>query len=239
MEIVALELLASRPAPVGAITLAATWRAAGIERGEATAGRFLRSLDERSLTTSLGATKGRILTAKGSARLEQLRDEQRFSLHELALSRALAGSDISELTDLLNVRRLVEIECAGLAAIRATEDERASLIRLAQDHQHLATGSEETTIPSMTFHRHIAEASHNLPLIAIANLLLDPANDPLEKLLAMISHGIGDTGHQLDDHIVLAEAIQRGDAAAAREAMDTHITRLLAAVGRYTDIHPG
>lgn len=239
IEFVALELLASQSEPVGAVKLAAAWRNAQIERGEATAGRFLRSLDARALTVNEGSTRGRVLTEKGLARLEQLRELRRHSANELALSRALTDPEMSDLTDLLNVRRLVEIECAGLAAIRATGPERERLLQHAHAHQQLANTHdvEGTTSPSMTFHRLIAEASHNQPLIAIATMLLDPANDPLEKLLSRISHGIGDTGHQLDDHTVLAEAIARGDSEAARDAMVTHISRLLAAVSRYTDAY--
>lgn len=230
MERLALELLATQDGPVGAIRLTAAWRAAGIDRGEATAGRFLRSLDEQELTTSAGSTHGRTLTAKGSSRLRQLLADERLRAQEGALTRALTTSDTAELVDLLLVRKLVEAECAAMAALRATDDERREILRQAQGHSHIDPTANDTTEPSMTFHRLIAEASHNHPLQAIARMLLDPANDPLERLLSQISVNIGDTMHQLDDHLAVADAIAAGDANTARQVMEVHVDRLLAAV---------
>ncbi len=237
MERTALELLASSTEPVGAIRLASVWRAQGVDRGEATAGRFLRELDERELTTSAGATRGRVLTGKGEERLRHLRDAARLAARETALTDAFVASDVEELVDLLTVRKLVETECAALAARRATGSERAELLRQANGHQSLAGAPQDTTTPSMTFHRLVAEASHSRPLAAMVGLLLDPANDPLEKVLATISHDLGDTAHQMDDHVVLADAIARGDESAARAIMAAHVDRLLGAVQRYLSDH--
>ena len=236
MERTALELLASSTEPVGAIRLASVWRAQGVDRGEATAGRFLRGLDERELTTSAGATRGRVLTGKGEERLRQLREAARLAAHESALSEAFITPEVEELLDLLTVRKLVETECAALAARRATPDERSEIVRQASCHQALA-GQADTTTPSMTFHRLVVEASHSRPLTAMARILLDPANDPLEKLLTTISHDVGDTAHQMGDHIGLAAAISRGDETAAREIMSAHVDRLLSAVQRYLHDH--
>lgn len=233
MERIALELLAAEEGPVGAIRLTATWRAAGIDRGEATAGRFLRSLDERQFTVSAGSTHGRTLTDKGSLHLQRLQVEQRLRSQEAALAQALTTSDTAELVDLLLVRKLVEAECAAMAAMRATDEERQELLRQATDHTHLDPTAIDTTAPSMTFHRLIAEASHNRPLQAIARMLLDPMNDPLERLLSQISVNVGDTLHQMDDHLSVASAIANGDSDTARQVMEMHVDRLLAAVDLY------
>ena len=234
MERLTLELLATEEGPVGAIRLASTWRVAGIVRGEATAGRFLRMLDDQDLTTTAGSTHGRTLTTKGTMRLEQLQSEERQRAREDALTRALNPTDAADLTDLLLVRKLVEAECAAMAADRATEVERAEILRQAEGHASIDYVTTDTSVPSMTFHRLIAEASHNRPLQAIAQMLLDPTNDPLEQLLSQISADLGDTAHQLEDHMTVAEAIVSGDGEAARESMRLHVDRLLTAVRQYT-----
>lgn len=238
MERLALELLAAEDEPVGAIRLAATWRASGIVRGEATAGRFLRKLDDLELTASAGSTHGRTLTAKGVDHLRRLQIDERQRAREDALTQALTVTDTSDVTDLLLVRKLVEAECAAMAAIRATDEERAEILREARGHTSIDPSTTDTSVPSMTFHRLIAEASHNRPLQAIAHMLLDPANDPLERLLSQISANLGDTMHQLNDHVLVAEAIDDRDPNAARETMRHHVDRLLTAVQQFTRSEP-
>src|SRR5699024_9390781 len=122
---------------------------------------------------------------------------------------------LSDLMDLLRMRRLVEVEAARMAAIRATPDDIVRLT-VAANHHGGDDLPRDTTAPSMDFHRLIARSSHNRIVGAVALLLLDPSNDPLEKLLELISYETGATLEQLGDHGALVEAIRehRADDAA-------------------------
>lgn len=233
MELVTLTVLAEAEEPVGSIRLMETFHRTGIMVAEATVGRYLRQLDERGLTESPNAKKGRLITAAGRQRLAQLQILQRQDRHGARLQDAVKATDLRELIDLLYVRRAVEIEAARLAATRATDEEIAQLATFAEAHIDRVSEDHEITEPSMNFHRMIAEASHNRMVIAVTLLLLDPANDPLEKILETIAL---DTGMMIDhasDHLELAAALQARDPQAAETTMRHHMDKLIHAVEEY------
>lgn len=229
LELIALRLLHESGKPVGAVRLMQAWRAAGLPGAEATAGRFLRQLDDQGFTELRGTTKGRTLTDAGRVRLLSLDDQQRRQEHQSQLWRALKATELSDLMDLLRMRRLVEVEAARMAASRATPEDVASLVAAA-DHQGPDELLTDTTSPSMEFHRLIARASHNRIVGAVALLLLDPSNDPLEKLLERISFAAGATLEQLSDHGELVRAIQERRPDAAARIMTHHMDKLITAV---------
>ncbi len=233
IELAALALLAESADPIGSVRLAEVLRQGGIAVAEATAGRYLRHLDERGLTRALAGKRGRVITEAGRARLAELRDSRRQDEHGARMRRAVAATEVDELVDLLRVRRAVETEAARLAAGRATDEELAQIAAISRRHVHDVGAGRDTVEPSMHFHRIIAEASHNRMLIAVALLLLDPANEPLEKLLGQIALDSGATLDQAHDHVTLALALGARDAAAAEAAMRAHMDKLIAAVEAY------
>lgn len=228
-ELIALRLLDAADKPVGAVRLMQAWKAAGLPGAEATAGRFLRQLDDEGYTELRGTTRGRTLTESGKERLELLDAQRRRNEHQSQLWGALKATELSDLMDLLRMRRLVEVEAARLAAIRATDEELAQ-IALAADHHTVMELADDSTSPSMDFHRLIAHASHNRIVGAVALMLLDPSNDPLEKLLERISFEAGTTDAQLSDHGDLAQTLIQRNPDQAAHVMAMHMNRLIAAV---------
>lgn len=81
MELTALLLLEGAHEPVGSARLAEAFRQSGIPVASATAGRYLRQLDERGLTRPKGTKLGRIITDAGRQRLRQLSLRQRQDEH--------------------------------------------------------------------------------------------------------------------------------------------------------------
>lgn len=233
MELTALALLGGASEPIGSARLAEAFRQAGIAVAEATAGRYLRQLDGRGLTRAAGAKLGRVITDAGRERLEELQRLRRHDEHGARLFRAVATTAIDELMDLLYVRRAVESEAARLAARRATDTELAQIAAVSSQHVREVSAGHDTVEPSMNFHRLIAEASHNRLLLAVALLLLDPANDPLEKALGQIALDSGETLDQATDHLALAEALRSRDSDAAEAAMRAHMDKLIQAVETY------
>jgi DNA-binding FadR family transcriptional regulator len=233
MELTALALLGGASEPIGSARLAEAFRLAGISVAEATAGRYLRQLDERGLTRALGVKLGRVITDAGRERLEELQRLRRHDEHGARLFRAVDTTEIDELMDLLYVRRAVEAEAARLAARRATEEELACIEAVSSHHVREVSIGHDTVEPSMNFHRLIAEASHNRMLLAVALLLLDPANDPLEKALGQIALASGETLDQATDHLALAEALRSRDPDAAEATMRAHMDKLIQAVEAY------
>lgn len=235
MELVALAVLAEADEPVGSARLTETFRRAGIMVAEATAGRYLRQLDEQGYTRSPGAKSGRVITAAGRRRLAALRVLARQEHHGAQVLDAVQATARDDLVDLLYVRRAVEVEAAHLAATRATDDEIARLAAYAEEHVHEAGEGHEITAPSMNFHRMLAEASHNRLLIAVTLLLLDPANDPLERLLEAIALDTGTAMDHVSDHLKIAAALRARDPRAVEAVMRAHMDKLVQAAEAYRD----
>lgn len=226
-EFLALTALTTADGPLGAAGMTRLFHAEGYHVSEATMGRFLRQLDELGLTRAINNTKGRVITEAGGQRLDALRTERRRSRHGARLLSAVRADDVTELVDLLQVRRLVEVESARLAALRATDDEVEQIVSLGESNIHQADQGDEISAPSMAFHRLLAEASHSRMLTAVTLLLLDPANDPLERMLEELAAQAGVVIDHVTDHQTIASAIGRRDPGEAMRAMSLHMDKLI------------
>lgn len=233
MQLIALRVLAEAEGPSGALSLAGAFRSAGIDVAEATAGRYLRQLDELGFTRSLGK-RGRILTPQGEDRLAELVQSGSLAAHGARVTAAVGGSTIQQLIDLLHVRRAVEIEAAGLAAQRATEAEVAEIVAAAMQHVDCVEASSRA-VSAHNFHELISRYSHNEMLAAMTMMLLDPRHDPLAKLLDHIADNTGTAMSMALDHPRIAEAIRERDPAEAEHAMRRHLDKLIAVVRGYRD----
>uniref|UniRef100_A0A9E8A9V4 FCD domain-containing protein n=1 Tax=Bosea sp. NBC_00436 TaxID=2969620 RepID=A0A9E8A9V4_9HYPH len=242
MQLIALRVLAESEGPSGALSLAAAFRNAGIDVAEATAGRYLRQLDELGYSRSLGK-RGRILTLEGEGRLAELVQNGSLAAHGARVTAAAGGSTLDQLIDLLHVRRAVEIEAAGLAAQRATDAEVAEIVMAAAQHVDcVETSSRVDTVEnsnrveiSHNFHELISRYSHNEMLAAMTIMLLDPRHDPLVKLLDHIADDTGTAMSMALDHPRIAEAIRERDPGEAEHAMRRHLDKLITVVRGYRD----
>lgn len=231
MQLIALEVLAESAGPSGALSLASAFRNAGIDVAEATAGRYLRQLDELGFTHSLGK-RGRILTEEGEKRLSDLKLSDSLAAHGARLTAAVGSNDIDQLVDLLHVRRAVEVEAAGLAAMRATPDEIERLAVAATTHIDCVEQSNRVEL-SHNFHALVSIYSHNQMLSAMTAMLLDPKHDPLAKLLDRIADDAGTALSMALDHEQIVQAVRERDAAKAEQLMRTHLDKLIAVVVSY------
>ncbi|MGC4105106.1 MAG: FCD domain-containing protein [Thermomicrobiales bacterium] len=232
-EHIALRLLEASEMPVGAARLARAWREQGLVKGDATAGRLLRSLDERGLTEQRGVKQGRRLTAAGLALLRKLDERERRTDHDERIWDAVRATDLDDLIDLLRMRMLVETEAAQLAAARGSDAELASIVANAHTHVHERDLPHGTAEPSMSFHRLVVQASHSRILAAVGLMLLDDSLDPLERLLERITLDAGSAHHQVSQHLGLAEAIRERRVDDAARLMGDHMREMLEGVEAY------
>jgi DNA-binding FadR family transcriptional regulator len=152
MEILALTLIRESERPVGSSRLAEAFNESGIHVAEATAGRFLRSLDKQGLTLIPRPKQGRVVTELGQQRLEELRAALRAQENGANLVRAASTNDLSELLDILVVRRAVESEGARLAAENASDEDLEEISRQAASHRDAVdAGATPTGTPRRCF----------------------------------------------------------------------------------------
>lgn len=231
LELLALELLVASDGPVGAMRLAETFQKAGHDLAQATAGRFLRQLDLKGFTRADGGKRGRTVTEPGVQRLRELREKLMLRERGTRLLRAATISDLSDLRELLLVRRAVECEAARLAATRASDAELDEILAHGRAlREEVNSGRVPDSESSVGFHRMVAEASHNPVLISVAMVLLEPQNAFLTDVLEDVAVSTATVASLADDHVELAEALLARSAERSRAVMHRHMTSLIGSV---------
>lgn len=135
-----------------------------------------------------------------------------------------------QLVALTELRLAVEPAAARLAALRASEDARAEIGRLAAVLKRLGESglgdSEEYLQADIAFHNTLLESSGNLMLTAI--------KEPIAQMLSGRHHaGLtpGTPVHtSLHNHVEAAGAIVRGDADGAERYVRAYVESILAEV---------
>jgi GntR family transcriptional repressor for pyruvate dehydrogenase complex len=116
------------------------------------------------------------------------------------------------------VRRVLEVHIAGLAAERAGAEDVASIRDVHERMQQEAADVEAAARDDLEFHRRIARATHNelylLLMDSIGNSLIDIRRENL---------GSGSAPATLEQHAQIFERIEAGDADGARAAMSAHL----------------
>ncbi len=123
------------------------------------------------------------------------------------------------IAQLYDVRRMVEPECARLAAERATDAEVAAIALAQRALEANRADAGQTSRADLDFHLAIAAATHN-PLVTS---LLNPIIVPLQRLF-LVAHGIP---YRLDialrGHTAILSAIQLRAPQRAFDAMVSHL----------------
>ena len=122
--------------------------------------------------------------------------------------------------EVLEARMVVEVELAGLAAIRATDRDFADMAAiLARIKQAVSRGRPTSQITS-DFHQAIALAGHNQVLYRMAQLLTQAR---LVQGLR-VEYALPDiAAHEYESHHVLLSAVASRNADHARSAMRRHL----------------
>ncbi len=147
------------------------------------------------LTTNTGASFGRIL----------------------GLSLATWGGTIIELLD---ARKMIEVEAARAAAERATREQNRRIeIELRAMHANMDRVREYLKA-DMNFHRRIGEASQNAIISQFVNNLIDLLEEVMQETHSDSLPALAEGG---GTHQAIFDAIARGDADAAGDLMRDHI----------------
>jgi DNA-binding FadR family transcriptional regulator len=142
----------------------------------------------------------------------------------------MLSSRVIDIDELLESRLLLEVPLAGLAALRATDEDLAELRTLAE-----ATPEEWTEIGEIDdqLHAVIARTAGNRLVAAFVQWVAEVLQPTIRELIAPVV--VEDVAHQQHEDIV--RAIERGDPDAAESAMREHIVYVqdLVSMVRRTD----
>jgi len=128
---------------------------------------------------------------------------------------------VKRTTDLVEVRRHLEVICAGLAAERRDETALADLRSLLGKMRAAGRDANSFVEADIAFHLRLAQAAENQALSEI----LSSIRSLLRVWIARVIGAAGDSSPSYEEHVPILEAVERGDAAAAREAMEVHMAR--------------
>jgi GntR family hexuronate regulon transcriptional repressor len=144
---------------------------------------------------------------------------------EALLSTAELDIGAFELTE---ARRLIEGECAALAAFIRNDEDIAAL-REALDWMEAENALEgaRDEVADRAFHVRIAQATHNQAMVLVIETLWDVRyRSPLSMEMLQRSRESG-VKPRIGDHRAIVDAIAAGDPAVARRAMRDHLGRVI------------
>ena len=136
--------------------------------------------------------------------------------------RARAGAiDEGLIQDLMELRLIIEPNAAKLAAKRATAEDRVAVRRAFKSMERAVAGQSEYVPADLAFHGAILIACHNQFIQQMQNAL----SAILRTSFELSSEIAGGPARSLPMHEALCVAIEKGDPAAAEEAVLTLIKR--------------
>ncbi len=179
--------------------------------GRSSVREALRMLESRDVIRPAGKPAG-----KGAFEVAEYANPLSRSLH------LLVALEEGSLLDLFEVRKILEVEAAGLAAARRT-DEDLKHMSGAIDAMTDGLDSQERYIAAdLRFHLAVAAATRN----RICLRMMHAIRDSLHRALASIYQIPGSPQHSITQHRLILESIAARNADGARERMREHLLRV-------------
>ena len=157
---------------------------------------------------------------------EAIRKLEKEGLVSIEPRRGAYASDISikDIVDVMEVRQDLEGMAAGLAAIKATKEEKEALKKATEEYRRaVETGSIDEIIKwDEAFHKRVVGCSGNKTLIQLVS--------QVQELALRFRYIYYDDFSRFEgqpmEHKDIVDAIISGDAEKARKSADEHISRL-------------
>lgn len=169
----------------------------------------VRSLTARGVVDAQ-AGRGLVVAAVGAS---DVSDALRLYLH---------GKDEIPYQQVHQVRTLIEVEIAGLAAERATDDEIADLVAHS-DGMYRILDPEEHSRADVELHRKLAQMTHNELYV----IVLDSLGDIMLAVRRATASLPDDRERARREHREIIEQIKARDPDGARDAMRRHLVQAL------------
>ena len=135
----------------------------------------------------------------------------------IASTLSLGGETLKEIFE---VRHLLEPQIAAVAAQRANEAEVHRLGEILEEQQEQVEAGETGVDADSAFHFALASATHNSALVKVVSAV----EDILRRSRDLSLQESGRPQRSLDSHRQILKSVRDGDAEAARQAMEHHLT---------------
>jgi DNA-binding FadR family transcriptional regulator len=135
----------------------------------------------------------------------------------------LVRSDHEAVLNWLEVRIMLELGSAEMAARRATQDDLDELDQLMTRLRAADDDPDRYRDSDIAFHLTIARATRNPSLVRLLQGVIQPLHEQLEeRALTPLTRHVSTA-----EHATIVRCIMRGDAEGAREAMAAHLARVV------------
>lgn len=133
------------------------------------------------------------------------------------------------ITDVYEVRMLVEVEAAQLAARRRTDEDLRALDAALAKRRDAANASDAAFVDAdIALHAAVVAAAHNPVLTGLFTEFVPVLQQGLSDLVELLDLRAGDPNHGDDGHAALVDAVARGDAEAAGRTLREELRQTLA-----------
>jgi GntR family transcriptional repressor for pyruvate dehydrogenase complex len=186
---------------------------------------------EQELATEYGASRNvvrealRWLSARGMIEVLHGKGSRVLPRHQWQLLDQLVQllrEDPRVPQDLLELRRILEVEIAGLAAERATITQHEAMAATIAQMRVDAEQPELCIEHDIRFHRILAEGAENVLL----PLVLEPVGQLLRASRLATIHNPGTVDRSVAAHAEIVDRVQARDVLGAREAMRRHLLQV-------------
>lgn len=131
------------------------------------------------------------------------------------------------LSEVLEVRKMLELGCASLAAQRRNESDLAKLQTTLEEMADVLHDEQRSEQADVRFHLQIAEATHNELLIGLMQSLTSRLHASIGEFRQLWFYSERATAEPLlQEHREIVAAIAAGDEALATERMKRHLTKV-------------
>lgn len=131
--------------------------------------------------------------------------------------------DAESWAHLFELRQMIEIEAAGLAAKRHTAFDLVAIEVAFADMEEAASMQSHASQADLAFHRALAAATKNLHLLALVDFISAKLDHLLEQAWHNSARYVGGPHHAQAEHKVLLNAIRLRDEEGARCAAKNHL----------------
>ena len=213
--------------PLGAWTLGALLTDQGTRLSTATIGRYLKMMDSRGLTVRKG-NQGRAITESGRTWLRGVTERLARAEGPDEASTSLRVNEYSDLLDLIQVRKTIEMETVRLAALNATQEELWKLRRSVSLYYRDVAEDKSHDESAYNFHAIIAEMSHNKYYKNFLDILIFEEQQIEECMDKLVTKERGNV--YVVQHDDIATALEMHDAGLAQQRMAEHIDMMFSDV---------
>ncbi len=167
--------------------------------------------------------KGFIEIRQGSGSF--IKATESYTLGE-ELSTTVTKTDKKLIYEMLELRQALEVECAFLAARRATSEDLERIGNALKMMDRSKNDVELGIQADLSFHINIVLASHNSIFLQLFQTLSEHMQDTIRTTRKQRLKDPERTQETIDEHKEIYLAIAAGDAEHAKQLMEKHITQI-------------